>query len=88
MANGVINGLVGKYLVDKRVKEYEVWDQERIMYGEGTYLSLAYILWGALGFNEGFTSLKSRIFLKSVPGLGIIRGGIPLGYICVFYTVL
>jgi len=27
MANGLINGVLGKYLVDERVKEYEVWDQ-------------------------------------------------------------
>lgn len=33
LANGLINGALGKYLVDERVKEYEVWDQERISYG-------------------------------------------------------
>lgn len=31
--NAVINGCLGKQLVDQRVKEYEVWDQERICYG-------------------------------------------------------
>jgi hypothetical protein len=65
-----------------------VWDQERICYGEGTLLSLANMLWGALGFSGGFTALKSRILLKSVPGLGITRAGLPLGYICLFYIIL
>jgi len=51
-------------------------------------MSLAMILWGALGPVGGFTALKSRIFLKSVPGLGIIRAGIPIGYICLFYMLL
>lgn len=65
-----------------------MWDQERVTYGEGTVMSLAMILWGALGPVGGFTALKSRIFLKSVPGLGIIRAGIPIGYICLFYMLL
>jgi len=46
------------------------------------------MLWSCLGLKGGFTALKSRLFLKSVPGLGIIRGGIPLAYICVFYLFL
>ena len=33
VVNAVINGLIGKHLVDERVKQYEVWDQERISYG-------------------------------------------------------
>lgn len=84
-SNLIINGFLGKYLVDERVKKYEVWDQERVSYGEGTLLSMAMMLWGALGPSGGFTALKSRLFLKSVPGLGITRAGIPIGYICLFY---
>lgn len=56
-------------------------------YGEGTVLSLAMMLWGALGFTGGFTALKAKLFLKSVPGLGIIRHGIPIGYVCLFYLL-
>ena len=46
------------------------------------------MLWGALGPLGGFTALKSRIMLKSVPGLGITRGGIPMGYFCLFYMLV
>jgi len=46
------------------------------------------MLWGALGPLNGFTALKSRVMLKSVPGLGITRAGIPIGYICLFYILL
>jgi hypothetical protein len=88
LSNGVINAFVGQQLVDKRVQEYEVWDQERISYGEGTLISLASCLWGALGLQGGFTALKSKLFLKSVPGLGITRAGIPIGYVCLFYLLL
>jgi hypothetical protein len=83
--NAVVSGLIGKQLVDERVKDYEVWDQERISYGDGTLMALSTMLWGALGPMGGFTALKSRIMLESVPGLGITRAGIPLGYICLFY---
>lgn len=86
--NTAINSFVGKQLVDQRVKEYEVWGQERISYGEGTLIALSNMLWGALGPLNGFTSLKSRIMLKSVPGLGITRAGIPIGYLCLFYILL
>lgn len=51
-------------------------------------MSLANCLWGALGIPGGFTAIKSKVFLKSVPGLGIIRAGIPIGYICLFYMLL
>ncbi len=86
--NAVGCGLLGKKLVDERVEEYEVWDQERICYGEGTFIALGNCLWGALGLQGGFTALKSRLFLKSVPGLGITRAGLPLGYLCLFYLML
>ena len=33
VANAAINGLIGKRLVEERVEQYEVWDQERISYG-------------------------------------------------------
>ena len=88
LSNAVVSGLLGKYLVDERVKEYEVWDQERISYGDGTLLALSTMLWGALGPVGGFNAIKSRIMLKSVPGLGITRAGIPMGYFCLFYMLL
>ena len=88
LSNAVVSGLLGKYLVDERVKEYEVWDQERISYGDGTLLALSTMLWGALGPVGGFNAIKSRILLKSVPGLGITRAGIPMGYFCLFYMLL
>jgi hypothetical protein len=31
--NMLICGVAGHYLVNERVKKYEVWDQERIVYG-------------------------------------------------------
>jgi len=46
------------------------------------------MLWGALGPIGGFTALKSRVMLKAIPGLGITRAGIPIGYICLFYLLL
>lgn len=45
-------------------------------------------MWGALGLKGGFTAIKSKLMLKSVPGLGITRSGIPLGYVCLFYMLL
>lgn len=86
--NAVVSGAIGKYLVDERVKEYEVWDQERISYGDGTLLGLSSMFWGALGPTGAFGALKSRIMLKSIPGLGITRAGLPMGYICLFYMML
>ena len=65
-----------------------MWDQERISYGDGTLLALSTMLWSALGPIGGFTALKARVMLKSVPGLGITRAGIPIGYICLFYVLL
>jgi hypothetical protein len=46
------------------------------------------MFWGALGPLNAFTAIKSRIMLKSVPGLGITRAGIPIGYVCLFYLLL
>ena len=86
--NGVGNGLLGYWLVEQRVSQYEIWDQERVSYGESNWLSMAMMMWSVLGVKEGFTSLKSKLFMKSVPGLGITRVGIPLGYVCLFYLLL
>lgn len=41
-----------------------------------------------LGFKGGFLGLKSKILLKSIPGMGIIRGGIPIAYIVCGYIAL
>jgi hypothetical protein len=81
-------GIAGHHIVYERVKQYEVWDQERIVYGEGNFLSLGVGFWAMLGFKGGFVGLKSRILLKSIPGMGIIRGGIPIGYIISGYLAL
>jgi hypothetical protein len=86
--NALASALAGQVLVQRRVQEYEVWDQERISYGDGTLLALATMLWGALGPVGGFTALKSRVLLRSVAGLGVTRAGIPIAYICLFYLLL
>lgn len=44
--------------------------------------------WGWLGPKGGFQHLKSNIFLEAVPGLGIVRRGIPIGVLCLFYLML
>lgn len=31
--NGLVGGILGQYLVNERVKQYEVWETERICYG-------------------------------------------------------
>ena len=49
---------------------------------------MSYAFWALLGPKGGFESLKSKIFLKAVPGLGIIRQGIPTAGFCLFYTLL
>lgn len=46
------------------------------------------MFWTTLGPLGGFSALKSRVMLKSVPGLGITRAGIPISYICLFYMLL
>ena len=51
-------------------------------------LSLLFSFWAMLGLKDGFEHLKSRIFLQTVPGLGITRKGIPIGYLGVFYSLL
>ena len=51
-------------------------------------LSLLFSFWAMLGLKDGFTHLKSRIFLKTLPGLGVIRAGIPIGYLGVAYAIL
>ena len=38
-----------------------------------------------LGFTNGFSALKSRIFLKAIPGAGILRAGLPIAYILTAY---
>ena len=58
------------------------------MYGEGTLLSFTYAFWGMLGFKEGFTGLKAKIFLKTIPGVGIIQNGIPVAYFAIFYSLV
>ena len=50
-------------------------------------LSLLYAFWSYIGFKDAFTHLKSKIFLKAVPGIGIVRRGIPFGFLCVIYSL-
>ena len=41
-----------------------------------------------LGLVDGMNHLKARIFLKTVPGLGITRKGLPIGYLGIFYAII
>lgn len=70
------------------MKKYEVWENERISFGEGTLLSLLYTFWSYIGFKDAFIHLKSKIFLKTLKGKGIVRRGVPFGVLCVAYGVL
>jgi hypothetical protein len=51
-------------------------------------LSVLFAFWSYIGFKEAFTHLKSKIFLKALPGKGVIRKGLPFGYICIFYALM
>jgi hypothetical protein len=51
-------------------------------------ISILYAFWSYIGFKDAFTHLKSKIFLKTVKGQGIVRRGIPFGYLCVIYGLL
>jgi hypothetical protein len=51
-------------------------------------LSILYAFWSYIGFKDAFTHLKSKLFLKTVIGQGIVRRGIPFGYLCVIYSLL
>ena len=51
-------------------------------------LSLLFSFWAMLGLKDGLNHLKSRIFLQTVPGLGITRKGIPIGYLGIFYSFI
>lgn len=88
LINCVVGGGLGQWLVNQRVSKYEVWENERICFGEGNMLSVLFCFWTMLGLQEGFTHLKSKVFLKTVPGLGIIRAGVPIGMIAVAYSLL
>lgn len=47
-----------------------------------------YAFWAYIGFTDAFGHLKSRIFLKTLKGKGIVRSGLPFGYLCVVYSLL
>jgi hypothetical protein len=47
---------------------------------------MAFSFWSALGFKHGITNLKSKIFLKTIPGIGIVRAGIPIAFFCLLYS--
>ena len=83
-----MNGIVGKLIVESRVKKYEIWDSENVSYGEGTWLALCFLFWSSLGFRNGINHLKSKVFLKAVKGIGIVRGGIPVSLFCAIYGCL
>lgn len=88
LVNCVVGDAVGWFLVKRRVKEYEVWENERVRFGEGNALSILFTFWSYIGWKEAFTHLKSRIFLKASPGIGVIRWGLPFGYLCILYLAL
>lgn len=62
-----------------------MWENYSICFGEGNLLSFLFSFWSYIGFNEAFTHLKSKLFLKAVRGKGIVRKGIPFGYMCLIY---
>lgn len=51
-------------------------------------LSAAYAFWAMLGLKDGFIGLKARVFLEAVPGLGIVKPGIPIALFCLVYTLI
>lgn len=87
--NAWICGVYGRSIVKKRVKEYEIWNNENICFGEGTYLSLTFcFLTTFFSKQRLFSHPKLILFLRSIPGMGIVRRGVGIGYICLFYTCL
>lgn len=86
--NCICGDILGQYLVNQRVKEYEIWTNERLCFGEGNLLSIMYAFWAYIGLKDAFTHLKSRLFLKTVKGKGVVRRGLPFGYLCLFYSAL
>jgi hypothetical protein len=86
--NCAVGDALSQSLVNKRVSKYEVWQNERISFGEGNTLSVLFAFWSYIGFKDAFTHLKSRIFLKTLRGKGIVRRGLPFGYLCIFYALL
>jgi hypothetical protein len=51
-------------------------------------ISILFSFWSYIGLVDAFGHLKSRIFLKTIRGKGIVRAGLPFGYLCVFYALL
>lgn len=45
------------------------------------------MFWSHLGFKNGFGVLKSRVGLSAKAGIGIVRGGVPIAYICLAYLL-
>jgi hypothetical protein len=88
LVNCAVGDALSQYLVNERVRRYEMWEHERICFGEGNALSVLFAFWSYIGFKEAFTHLKSRIFLKTLKGKGIVRRGLPFGYLCVVYAAL
>lgn len=41
----------------------------------------------ALGPINSFTHLKSKIGLQTIPGLGVVRRGLPVGFLTVIYLI-
>lgn len=64
-----------------------MWNRKKIHYGEGFLFSIGYALWAYLGLKNGLgAGFQSRVFLFTKAGIGIISGGIPIGYIMLAYT--
>ncbi len=50
-------------------------------------MSIGFALWGYLGFRNGLgRAFSSKLFLWSLPGLGIISQGIPIGIVLLIYS--
>ena len=87
LCNMVFGGILGQSIVDRRIASYEVWNNEHLCHGEGCLLSILVAFCTALGPQNSFTHLKSKIGIKTIPGLGIIRNGISVGSLALFYLI-
>jgi hypothetical protein len=84
----IANSHLGKMLAQKDLDSMEVWNRTKISYGEGLFLQIGFALWGYLGFKGGLGGVwGSRIFLETLPGIGIMNKGIPIGSILLLYIV-
>lgn len=85
--NILIGGILGQKIVDERIQSYEVWNNEHLAHGEGCLMSILIAFCTALGPINSFIHLKSKIGLQTIPGLGVVRRGLPVGFLTLFYLL-